>query len=506
MNFLEPLEPRIAPAGIFTPSASSEVAGLHDVDGLDLLSNDGHTIIVIRDSSPTTPIITNGNNGVTFTLSGAHIDGPLSNGVVKLSGKPAKAPKAAFDGFEISPDGRTARYLDADGDLVTVKTSRGTFDDSNFIFDGEDLDQLHLADPEFSDANITITVRKGRGTDGLSIERINAEGVDLGKVRIAGNLVAIDAGDEDTTDISLAGLTAKSFGFQGTTSKTRTSIIQGSVGPISIAGDFSHAYLGADSPYGVEASFSTVKIAGNFIESTLSGTGTLGSFSSGDFSGGLGFATPAESTKLSFKKIGDDSYFEIAGTIKSFKATHIEYADIYADRIETLTVTGDKKAGLDGGFRGRLVLGDKNHLTDLPSLGKATFAGHVDSARFRIAGSVDSFSAGAMSDTRLYVGFNPYSDTQPLIDGVFYGSTLGSFKITGKSAIFEDDSSFASSYVIATHIGAVSVHSVSETISGGAFGYEESIGKVHVKTPAYSYDPATDTSSGARPFSIKQMT
>jgi hypothetical protein len=103
----------------------------------------------------------------------------------------------------------TATYADPDGDLVTVKVSKGTLSDADFRFDlpergdGFILAELLLSDDgtEFDKANITITAKRtAAGGDGFAlIQEIDATGVDLGNVKVRGDLGTLLAGDADRT-------------------------------------------------------------------------------------------------------------------------------------------------------------------------------------------------------------------------------------------------------------------------------------------------------------------
>jgi hypothetical protein len=114
----------------------------------------------------------------------------------------------------VSADGKSATFTDWDGDLVTIKTNRGTLDAStlklsspNALTGGSHLVFADFTDAAFSGAKIKITARRGPdGGDGLvNLGGIDARGVALGKVSIDGDLTQIDAA-------SLKALTVFSLG------------------------------------------------------------------------------------------------------------------------------------------------------------------------------------------------------------------------------------------------------------------------------------------------------
>ncbi len=132
---------------------------------------------------------------------------------------------------KFSNGGKTATFTDVDGDLVTVKTTVGTFDDANFIFSevpgavpgGGQFNKLDLTDAEFGKANITITAKRSPlGGNGLvNLGFLDATGVDLGVVSIAGDLGRLSAGTVggDAKVPALKSLTVRSLGLLGTSTQ-----------------------------------------------------------------------------------------------------------------------------------------------------------------------------------------------------------------------------------------------------------------------------------------------
>ena len=117
----------------------------------------------------------------------------------------------------------TARFLDADGDVVTVKVDRGslTLDNFDLVMDGPlggaHFAGLDLTHGDFAGANVTITAQPSpQGGDGhVDLGFLNAAGIDLGKVTIDGDLGRIDAGDDDPSTPALLALHVHSMGAQG---------------------------------------------------------------------------------------------------------------------------------------------------------------------------------------------------------------------------------------------------------------------------------------------------
>lgn len=133
---------------------------------------------------------------------------------------------------DLSNGNKTATYTDLDGDLVTIKTSKGEFAPGDFSFSnsfssigGFQLQTINLSDDaeEFSGTNLTITAKRGPlGGDGfVNIGFLKARdtgggfGIDLGKVSIKGDLGQIDAGDATLTTAAVKSLVVQSMGELG---------------------------------------------------------------------------------------------------------------------------------------------------------------------------------------------------------------------------------------------------------------------------------------------------
>ena len=121
---------------------------------------------------------------------------------------------------------RMATFTDVDGDLVTIKVSKGTLkvEDFTIVPSGQGA-QLALVDfsgeTEFAGANLSITAKRAPEAPPLAfvlvdVGYINASGIDLGKVVIKGDLGQIDAGNDLDPRPGLLSLSANSLGQRGT--------------------------------------------------------------------------------------------------------------------------------------------------------------------------------------------------------------------------------------------------------------------------------------------------
>ncbi len=165
---------------------------------------------------------------------------------------PNDYPGAAFlvYGFRnvLSKNAKSATFLDIDGDEVTVTTSKGAFDPEDFHFgpDGT-LEELELTRSEFTGTTISITAKQTTrgGNSFVNIGRINAAGVDLGSVTVAGDLGRLDAGTigGNAKTPGLKSLTVQSMGLLGTSTQgdepgLQTGVtVVGALGSLTVKND-----------------------------------------------------------------------------------------------------------------------------------------------------------------------------------------------------------------------------------------------------------------------------
>src|SRR4051812_42869857 len=80
----------------------------------------------------------------------------------------------------VAADGRSGTYDDSDGDHVTLTVTKGDLHNAPTLFAADQLRSLDLKDAGFDGANLTVSVVKVRGGDGLAnIGGIDATGRDL---------------------------------------------------------------------------------------------------------------------------------------------------------------------------------------------------------------------------------------------------------------------------------------------------------------------------------------
>jgi hypothetical protein len=123
----------------------------------------------------------------------------------------------------ISADGKTATFVDVDGDVFTVTTTKGKFTAENFVYEGDAetgqgyLQQVDLSFESFGKAyqgaKISVQVEQFVGDGFADVGFVNAAGVDLKGVIIDGDLVKIDVGDANQRTSAIGRLQALQLGF-----------------------------------------------------------------------------------------------------------------------------------------------------------------------------------------------------------------------------------------------------------------------------------------------------
>jgi len=326
----------------------------------------------------------NGTHLYTMDLANAAMTdlGAIGDGTRKFGGLTVQIAAAAP---AISTDGKTATWTDLDGDVVTLKITKGTLTAANFAMlagaRGSALSKLTLTDTTFTGTNVTLTAKPGAGGgDGrVNVGAINATGVDLGAVTIAGDLTAIDAGTDTAPAPSVKSLTVASMGAFGagllSGGDTFTALADGA-GKITIAGDFhTNLSLGKNKT-------GSVSIGGNVIGGTSAGRGSITNDSS---SGSLGKLTVKGSV------IALDSNFNAQFSLRS---------------VGSVVIGGDISGGMGGGG-GLLNIGGTGKTT--VTIGGSVIGGATSNsgvvalanvAQIKIGGSLlggDGASSGSIS-------------------------------------------------------------------------------------------------------------
>jgi hypothetical protein len=175
-------------------------------------------------------------------------------------------------------------YLEADGDMVTIKTSTGTsphLETAAAVVGGQ-LEKLDLSmatwGTEFAGATVTFSVTKGAAGDGQAqVGYLNATGIDLGSVTIKGDLGQIDAGDSTTATPAITSLTAASMGRFGLDTQgvggSQVCDIKGALTKLTVAGDVTDVLI--DITGGADGKLGALVIGGSLVGGTSNLTGQI---------------------------------------------------------------------------------------------------------------------------------------------------------------------------------------------------------------------------------------
>jgi hypothetical protein len=275
-------------------------------------------------------------------------------------------------------------YTDVDNDLVTITFSKKTgLDENDFVFDTafattgpQRLLSIELSDDApLKGTNITMKVTKV-GDGKVHIGAIAASGLDLGAIKLLGDLRKIDAGTGQGTAVKSLSVQSWGNNIAGLTITPGSSIpadlvstLNGKFGSIAIAGDFAHANLRVFDVSG-KATNTSFTVGGKLLggEGASEGLLQLGSVKTiklGGIVGGV-LASPA--------------------TLGAFGGV------LQADNVGTLTITGD----IHGGNFSRSGSVEINGTLGKATLGKI-IGGHGEKAGFvTVGGAVGTMSVGGL--------------------------------------------------------------------------------------------------------------
>jgi hypothetical protein len=260
-------------------------------------------------------------------------------------------------------------FTDLDGDQVTVRTSKGTNQDLAAVLtladagDGKQLQVIDLsANPIFAGTDLLVTAKKSATGDGrvnvgyVDATQVNGGGsLDLGTVKIKGDLGQIDAGDPETNTMAIKSLGVQSMGRLGLVTQggtgDLTSEIYGPVGALKVANDVRGAWVKVHGDFMAaqgklaNGRIGSVQIGGSLIGTSsdssglISTTGAVGTvFIGGDVRGSEG----SSSGRIAAQEI-TGSVTVIGSVIGSAGGSS---GAIYADaQIASIKVGGDLLGG-----------------------------------------------------------------------------------------------------------------------------------------------------------------
>lgn len=415
---------------------------------------------------------------------------------------------------------KTAKYTDVDGDVVTIKITKGELTPGMFELGagpngGAYLRLLNLTDPSFSGTNLTITAKPGPdGGDKLaSVSYINATGVDLGNVKISGDLTQIDAGDT-AGGIGVKSLSVDSFGRISATNPATdlVSSIEGSLNKLSVKKDFAaNAQLSVtDSTEGALGRIGSITIGGSMVGGSIASGASISAEQignakiAGDLKGGVnGSGAISVSNRIDSVTIngsllggtglnagaisssGEIGKVTIKGSIVGGGGEGSARINATGGDITSITVNGSLIGGGDDGAGSIAAEGTIGNVTIKGSMiggagGTATILTGGDITKISVGGSVlgnDGNSAviGAANIQSVKIGgdlsvINPSAENE-LAARIFAENELGSVSIAGSVT----GSHQGNGTIQGTTIGSV-------TINGSLTGGPEQSGSIIAST------------------------
>lgn len=332
---------------------------------------------------------------------------------------------------EISADGKSAKFVDVDGDVFTVTTNKGKFTAENFTYLGDletgrgylqkiDL-SFSLFGKIFQGAKISVTVDQVVDDGYADVGYINASGIDLKQVAVGGDLVKIDVGDGNVRTPAIGLFDTEQLGFYRLADAGLPNFVSNILGGITTLdiGDWYDARIEVTSGTNLNTA----------------GFGKIGRATIGSISGGEDFGAGSLKTSGSIRTLvvlggitGGGG--ELSGSITSDRG------------INSLTIGGDLKGGV-GIDSGRIVVGNTKAVSRSVDIGGSLVGGvgafsgeiHWGSAIKSITVGTDvvggagpnSGSIYAKSATKITVGgalrgFGP-------TNGIFVDTHLGSLAL-----------------------------------------------------------------------------
>jgi hypothetical protein len=236
----------------------------------------------------------------------------------------------------VSKSGKTISLTDADGDLVTIKISKGKLVPQNVVLgpNGELLSIDLGGAAEFRGANITINAKLRPGGNGVvDLGRLDARTIDLGKVKVTGTLGSLMAGDDESTKPAVKALTVGSLGTDEVLVDPLVSEIRGALKKLTVGGDIRGAAVD------VRGDLGKVTIGGNLVGDLNAGAALLASINDG---GRLG---PRVGGGIPFGAVeaGSIGSFKVAGNMTGGSVT--AQGDIGSVSVRDLTSGGIAAAG-----------------------------------------------------------------------------------------------------------------------------------------------------------------
>ena len=350
--------------------------------------------------------------------------------------------------FEIRADSKAVRWTDVDGDIVTLTASKGVLDGSLFYFldqepgdEGRQLAMLDLSGLGVAAKGISLTFAAKRtagfGDGSVNVGSINASGLDLGAIRIPGDLGAIVAGDSILTTPAVTALTVTSAGAFGTATQggsepTLTWFFRGKIGAVTVKGDFFAGFDVLDNDdtngsFNRDASTGAITIWGDLVGGSDMLTGVPG-FGSGHIF--------AEGNMGAVKILG-----EVFGGSSPFGGSVFAYGTIPSVTVgRNLFGGGAENTGSISGALGSVKIGGSIYGRDFLNTGivystgptaSVTVDGDLIGGSESNTGHIYAFSLGTVKIGGSIIGGDSPRDE----NGVLFPGDEGSYIIRNSGAV-----------------------------------------------------------------------
>lgn len=191
--------------------------------------------------------------------------------------KDASSPFVELLEDRIAP--ASASFVDVDGDLVSVITTKGTDTDLQAIvdagLDGGQLKSFNIANnPLFDGTSLKIAVKTIVGDGQVNVWHVDATGIDLGSVEVGGDLAKLTAGDA-IDDFSVKSVKVASIGVVGGATD-KVWIMTGSTSSFSVTDNVNGAHLEWINTPGLnKVSAGKVTIGGSLLGGTEANSGLI---------------------------------------------------------------------------------------------------------------------------------------------------------------------------------------------------------------------------------------
>jgi hypothetical protein len=437
----------------------------------------------------------------------------------------------------IAPSGRIATFTDVDGDLVTVTVNKGRLEPADFqliaagTVGGAQLQLLDLHDDagEFAGADLSITARRsGSGGDGfVNVGIVDSTGFDLGKVKIAGDLGRLLAGESATTTLGVKSLAVHSLGrlllatqaLDGASPPSLSSTITGAAGSVVIATDLITGSLlvtgnldsltvgrnlfanlsDSAAQIIVSGTLGKARIGGDIIGNTAESSGVLAAGAIKDITlggsllggGGVRSGRIASDTSIGSVKIGGEvrpGAGELSGTISAgARIGSVEVRGTFVGNLLSQTTLGRVKIGGD-------------------MLGLMAAQGNAAATQPAAALAIAGVQIGGNFDGSILAGYDRLSSnfTNPdvIIGPILVGGNANIFRISagvapGPNAQFADNDDFVVDGGGAALLSQIASFIVKGQVGGFSTGEHvgltaQSVGKLQVGSVTFPLTSGRD--------------